>query len=293
MTWGKIVLYLRRSGRDNSQYPMTTDLIDTRADTPAPPAPPAPEQSQTAPRLAARLGEELPIFCERCGYALHGLPQTRCGQCDILHFSCPECGHHQPINTLRPAFQRMLGRVRALWLVLWVLFKLNFFGWLLFGWFAMGVEWSYEYHWQTMGRGGTGAGNFAPPPQRPRPIDMEAIIAFTLFAIPFAIFGRLILLRWRRGLLVGVALAALVMAAVVLGAKLRQTMFSAIQSLGPLNADFYILLLLTAGCIIVGAVIAWPIWLALAHLFLPARTAKALLDWQQNLSTPAAPLARD
>ena len=50
----------------------------------------------------AKLGEELPIFCERCGYSLHGLPQTRCEHCTILQFHCPECGHHQPINTLRP-----------------------------------------------------------------------------------------------------------------------------------------------------------------------------------------------
>ena len=26
----------------------------------------------------ARVGEELPVFCEQCGYALHGLPQQRC-----------------------------------------------------------------------------------------------------------------------------------------------------------------------------------------------------------------------
>src|SRR5688500_3369986 len=68
----------------------------------------------TAPPRQARLGEELPIFCERCGYSLNGLPQLRCGACSVLHFSCPECDHHQPINTLRPAFQRILGRLRAL-----------------------------------------------------------------------------------------------------------------------------------------------------------------------------------
>src|SRR5688572_14362912 len=79
-------------------------------------------------RERVKLGEELPIFCERCGYALHGLPQARCDKCAILHFSCPECGHRQPINTLRPAAQRILGRVRAFVLGLWVFFKLNFFG---------------------------------------------------------------------------------------------------------------------------------------------------------------------
>jgi hypothetical protein len=31
-------------------------------------------------------------------------------------------------------------------------------------------------------------------------------------------------------------------------------------------------------------VIVWPVWLALTHLFLPAKTAAALLDWQRSLS---------
>src|SRR4051812_44562710 len=96
-------------------------------------------------RTAPKLGEELPVFCERCGYSLHGLPQTRCEHCTLLQFHCPECGHHQPINTLRPAAQTILGRIRGGWLMLVILFKLNLFGWLLFAWAAMGAEWSYRY----------------------------------------------------------------------------------------------------------------------------------------------------
>src|SRR5947208_322948 len=117
------------------------------------PAPRGPIHSQ-------KLGEELPIFCERCGYSLNGLPQSRCADCKILHFHCPECGHRQPINTLRPAAQRILGRLRALWLCFAVLFKLNFFGWLLFAWVAMGVEWWYQWYYHghrtvRMGRSAT------------------------------------------------------------------------------------------------------------------------------------------
>src|SRR3954470_7637331 len=96
-------------------------------------------------RASPRLGEELPVFCERCGYSLHGLAQTRCEHCTILQFHCPECGHHQPINTLRPAAQTLIGRLRGALLVLVVLFKLNLFGWLLFAWVAMGVEWTWVY----------------------------------------------------------------------------------------------------------------------------------------------------
>src|SRR5437763_3949653 len=93
----------------------------------------APDASRPAgaalPTRKIPLGEELPIFCERCGYALHGLPQTVCSACSIRQFHCPECGHHQPINTLRPAAQKLLGRLRALGLGLLVFFKIMFFGW--------------------------------------------------------------------------------------------------------------------------------------------------------------------
>src|SRR5437870_1243280 len=101
-------------------------------------------QAYTAPPRTP-LGEELPIFCERCGYSLYGLPQNRCEQCTLLQFHCPECGHHQPINTLRPAAQTILGRIRGGWLTLVILFKLNLFGWLLFAWVAMGAAWSVQY----------------------------------------------------------------------------------------------------------------------------------------------------
>src|SRR5918993_3377175 len=78
------------------------------------------------------LGAELPIFCERCGYSLNALPQVRCEHCTVLQFHCPECGHHQPINTLRPAMQRTLGRLRAFAVGTIAFFKFNWFGWHLF-----------------------------------------------------------------------------------------------------------------------------------------------------------------
>ena len=102
--------------------------------------------SRTGPPQQARLGEELPVFCERCGYSLHGLPQTRCDACRVLYFNCPECGHHQPINTLRPAVQRALGRLRALGLSGIVILKINYFFWGLFAWGAASTEISYSYN---------------------------------------------------------------------------------------------------------------------------------------------------
>src|SRR3954468_20351735 len=100
-----------------------------------PPSSPPPRRinpySKPAP-TSQKLGEELPVFCERCGYQLFGLAPLRCDHCDILHFHCPECAHHQPINTLRPAAQRVIGRVRAAWLVVVVFFKIMFVFWSLF-----------------------------------------------------------------------------------------------------------------------------------------------------------------
>ena len=248
----------------------------------------APPPAAAGPRV--KLGEELPIFCERCGYALHGLPQQRCDRCEILQFSCPECGHHQPINTLRPAAQRVLGRVRAFVLGLWVFFKLNFFGWLLFAWFGMGIEWSYT---------GRTYRNPANPNnwvyQRvPRPVDLEAIIAFSIFALAFGMFGRMFLLRWRRGWAVGAVLGLLVVLATWVGAWLRAYDRPARGApVLPLGGDFQVLLFCTALTVTLGALVVWPVWMALAHLFLPSRTAAALLEWQRSEPAGAPTLARE
>jgi hypothetical protein len=242
-----------------------------------------------SPAGGARLGEELPIFCERCGYALHGLPQARCERCTILHFSCPECGHHQPINTLRPAAQRVLGRVRAFVLALWVFFKLNFFGWLLFAWFGMGIEWSYEFH---SFRSASNPNNWNYQ-LLPRPVDLPAFMGFTMFALAFGMVGRMLLLRWRRGWAVGAVLGMLVVMASYTGALVRGRFeFRGRGVAMPIGADFEFLLLYTAAVLVFAAVIVWPIWLALAHLFLPHRTALALLDWQRSVSSGAPALAR-
>lgn len=244
-----------------------------------------------APTAPARLGEELPIFCEKCGYALHGLPQNRCDRCQILQFSCPECGHHQPINTLRPAAQRILGRVRAFFLAVWVLFKINFFGWLLFGWFGMGVEWSYR--WNPI-RDPSNPNNWRYN-VIPREVDLEASMAFGLFALAFGMFGRMLLLRWRHGWAVGGVLGALVLLASLLGTWARAADFgsrSTPTAVAPIGFDFQVLLFGTALTIVFAAVVVWPVWLALVHLFLPSRTAAALLEWQRALSRGAPALAR-
>ena len=218
----------------------------------APAPPPAPK---------VRLGEELPLFCERCGYALHGMPPTRCAHCDVLHFQCPECGHHQPVNTLRPAMQRFLGRVRVLGLVTSVFLKINYFGWLLFAWFAMGVEW------------------------RPRAgPTLEMLIAFALFGLPFGVVSRLLLLRWRSTASVALVLATLAGAAAAGGIAFRrweeQFYYGARAEVPVWSVDDSMVALMTFGWVALGVLVAVPTWRALANLFLPRDAARTLLAWQ-------------
>jgi hypothetical protein len=241
------------------------------------------------------LGEELPIFCEKCGYALHGLPQQVCQHCTIRQFKCPECGHHQPINTLRPAAQKIFGRMRAAMLAFSVFFKLNFFGWLLVAWVAMGVNWSYEYHYEraysTRTVGGSRGGPYynRTADLRPRELDVEEMAAFSTFALAFGVFGRMLLLRWRRGYAVGLTLSTLVCLAVILGAYLRTRRRDYdIPAPPAFTSDFFVVLTVTVVALTLGASSVWGIWTALVHVFLPRRTARALLDWQSALSDRAA-----
>jgi hypothetical protein len=253
--------------------------------------------AQQEPMRSSKLGEELPIFCERCGYSLVGLPMSRCGDCKILHFHCPECGHHQPINTLRPAAQRVLGRLRGLWLAFAVFFKLNFFGWLLFAWVAMGVEWSYRYDFtgQRVTRTVAGAGGqvrvFQQSVYKPRPMDWESLAAFGLFGLAFGLVGRMLLLRWKRGYAVGLVLGTLVVAMVFLGARIRQ--YDVSSSAGPFNYDMVTLALLAGALVAIGAWIVWPIWMMLVKVFLPKATGDSLLEWQRSLGNPVQKLAQE
>jgi hypothetical protein len=102
---------------------------------------------------------------------------------------------------------------------------------------------------------------------------------------------------------VGVCLAVLVDAAVVLGAMIR---LSEISRYGGMYApgmaspvptlwtgDAGLMLALTAMCLILGATVSWPLWTLLVRLFLPANLSAMLLDWQRGLSRAAPGLARE
>jgi len=257
------------------------------------------QASAALPARRIPLGEELPVFCERCGYCLHGMAQQVCERCTIRQFHCPECGHHQPINTLRPAAQKILGRVRAFFLTLSVLFKINFFGWLLFAWVMMGYEWSYEYP-RVQSYGSRPIGSIYRPSRpllAPRAMDVGQMMAFVMFGSVFGMSARMLLLRWRRGLSVGLVLSALVSAAIFTGAfwrKMEREGRDNITLPQPFTTDFLLSIAAAVLSLTVGASIIWGIWSALAHVFLPSRTSQALLEWQRSQSNPpAAVLGRD
>lgn len=231
------------------------------------------------------LTSELPIFCERCGYSLHGLKQQVCEQCAIRHFACPECGHHQPINTLRPVFQKLLGRVSGVVLAGVVMFKVGLFVLMLIAWFAMGVEWAYSRRWTPGPMGGITVGQLE--------WRWEAMVSFGLLALAYGIVARLQLLRWRNAVVVGVVLAWLAAGAAAAGAWIDQ--LDRGYQVSPWGEPFMAALLLTFLLTLAGAIIASPIWTGLVRLFLPRATADRLLRWQHGDTpdgTHAAALGR-
>jgi hypothetical protein len=254
-----------------------------------PPAPPSSrveavrtggrEGPPPVPRIP--LGAELPVFCERCGYSLNALPQVRCDHCTLLQFHCPECGHHQPINTLRPALQRTLGRLRAFVVGAIAFIKLNWFGWHLFFWVLMGHEWAYSYDWRTQSSG----------PLQP---TFETVLAFSIYCTVIGFFSRLMLLRWRSGALVGVVLGAVYCVALVLGFHWRiadnqrygtfggNTNPSDVVMTGGRTA----MTAVTFAVILLASIAAWPVWVGFVRVVMPERAGSALLEWQRSLSDP-------
>ena len=243
---------------------------------PGDPTAPAPN-----PGRHIRLGEELPVFCERCGYSLHGLPHVRCGACDVMHFACPECNHHQPINTLRPAFQRMLGRLRSFALTFLLIAKINLLFWPLFGWGGLGMEIAYTYVRQGPG------GQYS---YRHEKFEPEGALIIFMLALVFGMVARMLLLRWRRGALVGLVIGGLVALALYVGAYIQYLELLQSRSTGdvptPEGKALFIYMLCGFAGAVAGASTVWGVWLSLVHVFLPKRAAHSLLESQRAMSAP-------
>ena len=268
---------------DDNGSTTTTNTTPAAHASAAAPASPRADSIRTggtagsAPRIPRiPLGAELPIFCEKCGYSLNALPQVVCAHCTLLQFHCPECGHHQPINTLRPAMQRTLGRLRAFSVGIIALFKLNWFCWHLFFWLIMGMEWAYSYNYRA---GST----------QPLTPSLEAVLAFTIYGTVIGFFSRLMLLRWRSGALVGVVLGAVFCTFLILGFHWRIANRNDTYSMGEvvMTVGRSIMTALTFVVIALSAMAAWPIWVGFVRVAMPERAGTVLLDWQRSLSDPA------
>ena len=243
-----------------------------------------PHRARADPDRHVRLGEELPIFCERCGYSLHGLPQVRCGACDVLHFACPECNHHQPINTLRPAFQRMLGRLRVVrrWRSSCSRRSTSSSGRC-----SAGARWDRRSPTATTTPGPRRRATLRPP----RGLQIEGGLIIFMFALGFGMVaphapaplaarraggpgdrrpGRTGDLR-RRVPPVPASCCNTRPPSTVPAPRARPcspTCSAASPAPWPARA------------------IVWGIWLSFVHVFLPKRAAHSLLEWQRAMSAP-------
>ena len=71
---------------------------------------------------------ETDLFCEHCGYNLHGQPVKRDERLGILICRCPECGRFHPAGHRTTATSVWLSRAAAMLLGLWVLIVLGVAG---------------------------------------------------------------------------------------------------------------------------------------------------------------------
>jgi vacuolar-type H+-ATPase subunit I/STV1 len=137
---------------------------------------------------------------------------------------------------------------------------------------------------------------YTPPPIMLARLTWDAALAFGIFGLAWGIFARMLLLRWKHGWKVGVILACLALTAIWIGVVVRRVDLSAAEQLEhpwPFHRGFIEMTLIGAGFIILGASIAWPVWVMLVKAFLPKRTSDALIEWQKALSINVSALARD
>jgi hypothetical protein len=250
----------------------------------------------TAPQISERLlGNEVAVFCEKCGYCLNGSPPIRCEHCSILHFRCTECNHVQTLNVLQPVLKTWLGRLGKGWQVFTVLCKIAIFAYLLIGWFVLGYELSYQRQWQYDLRGNPIYNSYQ---LKSLEYDIGFVIGAFCFGLLYGMFARMLLMRWKRSLYVGYWLAGLALIAGLIGAMSRKIdlaqsaanqaatapkTISAIVLPGSfLSPAFILCATLVVMMTITGALIVWPIWSGLVKLFLPTGYAKALLHWQRE-----------
>jgi hypothetical protein len=117
------------------------------------------------------------------------------------------------------------------------------------------------------------------------PFESEGGVIIFIFAMAYAMIGRMLLLRWRRGVLIGLVLGGLVALAMEAGGVLRYLEDN--RALPRPEGEGFILYLICGFLgAVAGASCAWGVWMSLVTAFLPKRAAIPLLEYQRAMSLP-------
>jgi len=246
---------------------------------------------------AIKLGEEMPIFCRRCGAVLHGMEVVACEKCALPHFHCPQCGNDELVHTLRPAVAPVANRAALAGLTLWVGCKILFFLWFFFVCWALSLKLSYRLvrtasfsthlHWQDMYH------------YQPLEINLGVMLACGICGFLFGGVGRLLLLGWRKGIYVGLTLALLLDGVLIWGAMTRLMMLvhrehpdlqhaaDTVALTARWSNGMLVTLLWTSAMVILAASIARPVALGMVRLMTPRRWSQAILRWESAWAQPS------
>jgi hypothetical protein len=219
------------------------------------------------------LSEPLPLFCEQCAAPIHREPVQSCDACSLPSVKCPRCGRHVAVRSVRPVVEKALAHSAAN-----VLHLLTFLGTALlyiglFGWFVFGYETARMMLYRSQ------YANYA---RYQDSAWIELMIA-SAFAALFGFVWRVILLRWRWGVVTGLAAAGITGAAIMTGTWCELTAQRKPWSLGTLSqyeftrALMGVMVMAWAGC-----AVGWPIIRVFVQLFTPKRLSQRLLAWRQS-----------
>lgn len=266
---------------------------------------------------------ETDLFCEHCGYNLHGQGVIRDERLGIMVCRCPECGRFHPAAYRTTAPSLWLGRLASGLLLLWILIILAafFFAGLGFGALQMihidmftdrkmiatdgrELEWSRVGNATRIVYAGTtqpaGIYKQLRVPRAPRPINPNEpiyynrgtrndLILLTLFSaaigLPGGVFVAVLFWHWRPQNYVWMALVPFISAAFVVGILFFEEDYELIRFWGTQRALFWasIQALFVGAGILVGR----PFARLLVRMFIPPRPRQYLAFlWKADGKVP-------
>lgn len=223
------------------------------------------------------LGEPVPTFCERCAAPIHDQPVQPCGECSLPVMTCPHCGQYTAVRSVRPVLEQALARVSANLLHGITFISVTVLYLALFGWFVFGYETVRSVGNLYGDKGQMGS-------YYEQSLWTECLIA-TVLAGVFGFCWRLVLLRWRSGLLTGLTSAGITGLVMLAGGSYcvlsrddgtRTSVFT-LFSYEFARAMLAVLVALTVGC-----ASGWLILRLFIQLFTPKQLSTRLLAWRQS-----------